>query len=91
MWKNDNWSRSWISDQTKTENEILFSRKIVKVKILQIACQKVLKQYCHKSVLRIKQKLKKMDLTGTSCVIIEIVDQSFIFSERFNWKGKAST
>ena len=30
----------------------------------QIACQKVLKQYCHKSVLRIKQKLKKMDLTS---------------------------
>ena len=36
---------------------------MVKVKIPQIACQKVLKQYCHKSVLRIKQKLKKMDLT----------------------------
>ena len=36
-------------------------------------------------VLRIKQKLKKMDLT--SCVI----DQSVIFSERFNWKEKAST
>ena len=62
---------------------------MVKVKIPQIAYQKVLKQYCHKSVLRIKQKLKKMDLT--SCVIIEIVDQSFIFSERFNWKEKAST
>ena len=42
---------------------------MVKVKIPQIACQKVLKQYCHKSVLRIKQKLKKMDLT--SCVITE--------------------
>ena len=40
---------------------------MVKVKIPQIACQKVLKQYCYKSVLRIKQKLKKMDLT--SCVI----------------------
>ena len=37
---------------------------MVKVKILQIACQKVLKQYCHKSDLRIKQKLKKMDLTS---------------------------
>ena len=35
---------------------------MVSVKISQIACQKVLKQYCHKSVLRIKQKLKKMDL-----------------------------
>ena len=34
---------------------------MVKVKIPQIACQKVLKQYCHKSV---KQKLKKMDLTS---------------------------
>ena len=42
---------------------------MVKVKIPQIACQKVLKQNCHKSVLRIKQKLKKMDLT--SCVITE--------------------
>ena len=29
----------------------------------QIACQKVLKHYCHKGVLRIKQKLKKMDLS----------------------------
>ena len=47
-----------------------------------IRCQKVLKQYCHKSVLRIKQKLKKMDLT--SCVITEKHYQSFIFSERFN-------
>ena len=37
---------------------------MVKVKIPQIACKKVLKQYCHKSVLRIKQKLKKMDLTS---------------------------
>ena len=37
---------------------------MVKVKIPQIACQKVLKQYCHKSVLRMKQKLKKMDLTS---------------------------
>ena len=37
---------------------------MVKVKTPQIACQKVLKQYCHKSVLRIKQKLKKMDLTS---------------------------
>ena len=37
---------------------------MVKIKIPQIACQKVLKQYCHKSVLRIKQKLKKMDLTS---------------------------
>ena len=37
---------------------------MVKVKILQIACQKVFKQYCHKSDLRIKQKLKKMDLTS---------------------------
>ena len=62
---------------------------MVKVKIPQIACQKVLKQYCYKSVLRITQKLKKMDLTP--CVIIEIVDQGFIFSERFNWKEKAST
>ena len=34
------------------------------VKIPQIACQKVLKQYCHKSVLRIKQKLKKKDLAS---------------------------
>ena len=37
---------------------------MVKFKIPQIAGQKVLKQYCHKSVLRIKQKLKKMDLTS---------------------------
>ena len=37
---------------------------MVMVKIQQIACQKVLKQYCHKSVLGIKQKLKKMDLTS---------------------------
>ena len=37
---------------------------MVKVKIPQIACQKVLKQYCHKGVLRIKQKLKKMNLTS---------------------------
>ena len=37
---------------------------MVKVKIPQIACQKVLKQYCHKSVLMNKQKLKKMDLTS---------------------------
>ena len=42
---------------------------MVKVKILQIARQNVLKQYCHKSIMRIKQKLKKMDLT--SCVITE--------------------
>ena len=37
---------------------------MVKVKVPQIACQKVLKQYCHRSVLRIKQKLKKMYLTS---------------------------
>ena len=37
---------------------------MVKVKIPQIACQKVLKQYCHKSVLRFIQKLKKMDITS---------------------------
>ena len=37
---------------------------MVNVKIPQIACQKVLKQYCHKSVLRIKQTLKKMDLAS---------------------------
>ena len=36
---------------------------MVKIKIPQIACL-VLKQYCHKSVLRIKEKLKKMDLTS---------------------------
>ena len=53
-----------IPDQTKTENEIIFSRKMVKVKIPQIACQNVLKQYSHKNVLKIKQKLKKMDLTS---------------------------
>ena len=62
---------------------------MVKVKIPQIACQKVLEQYCHKGVLRIKQKLTKMNLT--SLVSTEKVDQSFIFSERFNWKEKAST
>ena len=62
---------------------------MVKVKIPQIACQKVLKQNCHKSVLKIKQKQKKMDLT--SFVSTKKIDQSFIFSERFNWKGKAST
>ena len=44
---------------------------MVKVKIQVIACQKVLKQYCHKSVLRIKQKLKKMNLTDTSLVSTE--------------------
>ena len=65
---------------------------MVKVKIQVIACQKVLKQYCHKSVLRIKQKLKKMNFTDTSLVSTEKkVDKSFIFSERFNWKEKAST
>ena len=42
---------------------------MVKVKIPQFACQNMLKQSCHKRVLRIKQKLKKMDLT--SCVITE--------------------
>ena len=65
-------SRSWTSDQTKNENKNIFSRKMVKLKTPQIAGQKVLKQYCHKSVLRIKQKLKKMDLTWTSLVSKEI-------------------
>ena len=59
------------------------------VKILKIACQKVLKQYCHKIVLRIKHKLNKMDLTWL--VSAEKNDQSYIFSESFNWKEKAST
>ena len=63
---------------------------MVKVKIPQVACQEVLKQFCHKSVLRNKQKLKKMDLT--SLVSTEKkVDQSCIISERFNWKENAST
>ena len=62
---------------------------MVKVKIPQIVCQKVLKQYCHKSIIRIERTLKKMDLS--SLVSTKNVDQSFIFSERFNWKGKAST
>ena len=65
-------SRSWTSDQTKNENKNIFSRKMVKLKIPQIAGQKVLKQYCHKSVLRIKQKRKKMDFTWTSLVSTEI-------------------
>ena len=48
MWKRmTNLSRFWTSDQTRTENEIIFSRKMVKVKIPQIVCQKVWKQYCH--------------------------------------------
>ena len=65
---------------------------MVKGKIPQIACQKVLKQYCHKSVLRIKQKLLKMDLTSLVKLSAQKkVDLSFIFSERFNWKEKAST
>ena len=37
---------------------------MVKVKFPKIACQKVLKQNCHKSVLRIKEKLKKIDFTS---------------------------
>ena len=61
---------------------------MVKVKIPQIVCKKVLKQYCHKSVLRINQKPKKTDLT--SLVSTEKVDQSFILSERIDWKEKAS-
>ena len=63
---------------------------MVKVKIPQFVCKKVLKQYCHKSVLRIKQKLKKMDL-ALLVSTEKKVDQNLIFSERFNWKEEAST
>ena len=37
---------------------------MVKVKIPQIACNKVLKQNCNTRVLSINQKLKKMNLTS---------------------------
>ena len=42
--KNDKLKKILTYDQTKTENEIIFSRQKVKVMIPQTACQKVLKQ-----------------------------------------------
>ena len=62
---------------------------MVNVKFTQIACQEALKQCCHKSVLMNKQKLKNIDLTSLGST--EKSGQSFFFSERFNWKEKAST
>ena len=50
---------------------------MVKFKIPQIAGQKVLKQYCHKSVLRIKQKLKEMDLTSLVSTEIKLTKVSY--------------
>ena len=61
---------------------------MVKAMIPQIACQKVLNNTVIK-VLRIKQKLKNGPYF--TCQHRKKVDQSFIFSERFNWKEKAST
>ena len=41
--------------KSKTKNKIIFSRKMVKIKHLL----KGVKQNCHKSLLRIKETLKK--------------------------------